>query len=591
MSGKSPGGFADLRAKFETKANDESPPSRGRSPAGKESVTGGSGRKIRTSFISVERSGQMGPPVVDQDNSKGSNDDQKSVTRDMKEPAAEVNGEESEFPHTNGDAAPPVMTGDVHGPDDKPPEPALDTSADSSTLEQGKAMATDAVNPDKPRTAEEDNVPSMQPSDPKDENAVSGGAALAPKGESLGALLKGSDFQPEENGSSKASSPKKSPKKSAAPSIPSTQSKKTKVSRKSTPGQPKAGETPKINGSPRSKEEPTPKSTMGLPQALPGAKRTGTSVPTAESSAEAPKTPTSPNTTKTPVRQPLQKTTSPGQSLQSKDGASSADNNREKTNVQRPTRPSIGTKSAQPIGRETTKPTSSAPPKKPSTGSPTTTKPKPKSPTRPVRLPGAATASTAASAAKAGSTAPPRPESRTGISNPTRLSTSNKPIGTQGRPKSVQPNASNLRLKAPRSSLPASTTDQKPRPKPRTSTASTKAVGGDFLARMMRPTQSSASKTHEKVEQKTPPKKRLSARPKKVSDENDKEAENNPVEVKPETDQQAQVQETSKSNLVEPTVEAVGAAEEIPKELRAEETLEPSADDSVPQASQPVSAQ
>ncbi|KAL8736316.1 MAG: hypothetical protein Q9181_002494 [Wetmoreana brouardii] len=590
MSGKSPGGFADLRAKFETKANHESPPSRGRSPAGKESVTGGSGRKIRTSFISVDRSGQMGP-AVDQHDSKASNDGQKSVNGDMKEPAAEVNGTESKVPHTNGDAAPSVTAEDIHGPDDKAQGPALDTNADSSSLEQEKAMAANAVNPDKPKTAEEEDVPSMQPSDPKDENVVSGGAALAPKGESLGTLLKGSDFQPEENGSSKASSPKKSPKKSAASSNPSTPFKKTKISQKSTPVQSKTGKTPKVNGSPRSKEEPTRNSTMGLPQALPGTKLTETSVPAAEDSAEALKTPTSPNTTKTPVRQPLQKTASPRHSLQSKNGSSSADKNREKTNVQRPTRPSIGAKPTQPTGRETTKPTPSAPPKKPSTGSPTTTKPKPKSPTRPVRLPGAATASTAASAAKTGSTAPPSPESRTSTSNPTRLSTSNKPIGAKGRPKPTKPNPSNLRSKAPRSSLPASTADQKPRPKPRMSIASTKAVGGDFLARMMRPTQSSASKTHEKVEQKTPPKKRLSVKPKRISDDTDKEAEKKPVEVKPETDQQAQVQETSKSNLFEPTVEAVEAAEEIPDELPAEKAPEPSALDSIPQASAPASAQ
>jgi len=39
------------------------------------------------------------------------------------------------------------------------------------------------------------------------------------------------------------------------------------------------------------------------------------------------------------------------------------------------------------------------------------------------------------------------------------------------------------------------------------STAGSKAPDEGFLARMMRPTASSASKTHEKVEPKTPPKK------------------------------------------------------------------------------------
>lgn len=46
------------------------------------------------------------------------------------------------------------------------------------------------------------------------------------------------------------------------------------------------------------------------------------------------------------------------------------------------------------------------------------------------------------------------------------------------------------------------------------SNAGSKAPDEGFLARMMRPTASSASKTHEKVEPKTPPKKTAAAKPK-----------------------------------------------------------------------------
>lgn len=45
------------------------------------------------------------------------------------------------------------------------------------------------------------------------------------------------------------------------------------------------------------------------------------------------------------------------------------------------------------------------------------------------------------------------------------------------------------------------------RPKSRMSIAGGKAPDEGFLARMMRPTASSASKTHERVEVKTPPRK------------------------------------------------------------------------------------
>lgn len=46
------------------------------------------------------------------------------------------------------------------------------------------------------------------------------------------------------------------------------------------------------------------------------------------------------------------------------------------------------------------------------------------------------------------------------------------------------------------------------------STAGSKAPDEGFLARMMRPTASSASKTHEKVEPKTPPKKTATSKAK-----------------------------------------------------------------------------
>ncbi|KAF2755231.1 hypothetical protein EJ05DRAFT_479024 [Pseudovirgaria hyperparasitica] len=109
-------------------------------------------------------------------------------------------------------------------------------------------------------------------------------------------------------------------------------------------------------------------------------------------------------------------------------------------------------------------------------------KPKPKSPTRPVQLPSHLTQPTASSAAK----------------HEAEASVARKPAG-RDRTSSFKPPAPVK--KAPRASLP-------PQPSSRSeSRTSTAAPDSGFLARMMRPTASSASKTHEKVEVKSPPRR------------------------------------------------------------------------------------
>ncbi|KAL8776486.1 MAG: hypothetical protein Q9213_008257 [Squamulea squamosa] len=577
MSGKPTAGFADLRAKFESKI-DTSPPSRGRSPAGQENVKG-SGRKIRTSFISVERSGQI-IPLIDQRESMGSNEDQTSVIEGANEPKAGMNGEGTEVPKTNGIAA---ASGEHEEREESQVEEAKSDAANgvgNGTLELDEASKTDAVNPDKPVTADEEDAPSMLPSDPNDEEAVSGGAALAPKGDSLGALLKGSAFE-EAKEPSNISSPKISPKKTTAPSNPFTPVKKNRQSPKSTPA--KAVGTPNINGSPKAKAATPRPSTVKKPKAPSAAKPDETSPSTAEDST----TPTneltavSPTTKKSPAEQPLGKPASPGQHMQKQseqpEGApKSAEKERKKPTIQKASRLSTSTKPSHSTGPAIIKSNGTAAavvPKRSGPKSPSTAKPKPRSPTRPVRLPGAATASTAASSAKTGSTVPPRPESRAGVSNPAKSSTLSKPTGTRGLSK---PTAANVRTKAPRSSLPASTTEQKPKPKPRTSTASMKAPGNDFLSRMMRPTQSSASKTHEKVEQKTPPKKRISSRPKRISNENGsgEQTESKAIEADTKPEQQRAEQDEPATTHVDSATDqenaALGSTEKAPIENAAE---------------------
>ncbi|KAL8637345.1 MAG: hypothetical protein Q9228_005372 [Teloschistes exilis] len=570
MSGKSPSGFADLRAKFENQTDVTPPPSRGRSPAGTESLS--SGRKIRTSFISVERSGRMAPTLDQEDSAGSSNAVQKNTAVGEKEVKTEQEDGPKDLAATNKDNESATKSTN---------EPS------NGTLEPGKATATDETNLDKPTTAAEDDVPTMQPANPKDESAVSGGAAIAPKGENLGTLLKGSEFEPEQKGSpAKTLTAKKNPKTIAGGSNSSTPTRSTKGPEKSAPSQLKARDSPKLNGSPKSKPESALPSHASEPTGTkPASTEPGVQEPTASESADVPTSATEEEGPKTPFSstatkevqsgQPLQKTVSSKQSLQPSNGAQAADKDHHKTIPEKPGRPSLSMRLSQPTTASNGKIASTAAsrvPKKSTAGSPTTAKPKPRSPTRPVRLPSSATAPTAASAARTGAD----------IQN----NTSDKLTGTKGLPKTPQVNAPPPRTRAPRSSLPAPTAVPKPKPKPRTS------AGGDFLARMMRPTQSSASKAHDKVaEQQTPAKKRVSSRPKILGDESNKEAgnksvadehtedniEDNGQEVKngsdhvgAETDQGATMPETIEENSAADTQHADegplnhGAAEPIP---------------------------
>lgn len=594
MSGK---GIADLRAKFENQTKDTSPPSRGRSPVGQEYVTGSGNRKIRTSFISVERSALVGS-LEDQRESIGSDEEQVPMANGANGTKAGMNGDAMGPLSSNGVGSASGSVEEVKKSGDKAEGPAA-SKAGNGTLAPEEAAGADAVNPDKPVAASEERVSTMQPSDPKDEEAVSGGAALAPEGKSLGALLKGSEFEPEKEKSSKNASPKK-PSALSNPSTP----KKTRSPQKPTPGPSKVPTTPKMNGSPRSKPGSARPSPLKKPEEPSPATPAEKSSPVYESSPDAPQTPTSPTAAKSPIEQSLPKAISPESDKKESDELKSekpegppqtAKEGRMKAaTTHKPLRPSTGIKPAPSAAPKSTKPKPSAAasvPKASKPNSPSTTKPRPRSPTRPVRLPGAAIASTAASAAKTGITAPSQPSSRASLSNSTKPSTSNKPTGTKVSSKPAQPTAPALRNKAPRSSLPAAMND--PKPKSRTSTASTKATGGDFLARMMRPTQSSASKTHEKVEQKTPPKKRISSRPKRISDEDGKEADNKAMQEASVQDELAagappQGQASGKFNHMDPTTIQADVAKEATKEPLAEEGAEASAGEAAPQATEPV---
>ncbi|KAE8360618.1 hypothetical protein BDV27DRAFT_134208 [Aspergillus caelatus] len=122
-----------------------------------------------------------------------------------------------------------------------------------------------------------------------------------------------------------------------------------------------------------------------------------------------------------------------------------------------------------------------------------TNKPEPRPPTKPARLPASATTSTLSSAARGGAT------------GTTTASLSRKPSSlknaTSGTYRTTT--TSSVRKQTSQPSLQRQSAHE--RPHSRVSNTSSKAVDEGFLARMMRPTASSASKAHEKVEVKSPP--------------------------------------------------------------------------------------
>ncbi|PSR81403.1 hypothetical protein BD289DRAFT_484448 [Coniella lustricola] len=155
--------------------------------------------------------------------------------------------------------------------------------------------------------------------------------------------------------------------------------------------------------------------------------------------------------------------------------------------------------------RSTTPPASQKPvteKKTPSTVSPAFVKPRPKSPTRPVKLPASLTTHTAASGQRTKNGGPPsahanRPQSRTSATSSGKsMKRSVSASGGRQRPSIGPP--------------PKQTAKDHPVPK-----KEVKAPDESFLARMMRPTQASASKVADKIQVPTTPPRKVSTAAKK----------------------------------------------------------------------------
>lgn len=293
--------------------------------------------------------------------------------------------------------------------------------------------------------------------------------------------------------------------------------KPSKVEEKKTTAGPSNGHT---NGSAKpaavkSADMPTTAKTISRPAAISTAKTTTTAkVSPKKIKTPAPKTPTTP--VRTQVKEAPAK--SPDKKPEKKTG---------KQPEKKPSRASLASSgTSKPASKPTTTPTQGSAPKTRIQPSPPQTgfvKPRPKSPTRPIKLPASLTAHTASSGSKT-ATAPPRTSSRQSLSrasgniqptnslqahhavsrSPSRASTTGKSTLTR-KPSTLKPGHSRPSLGPPPAALKKQTSRQ--------SLPQAAPADEGFLARMMRPTTSSASKTIvEKAAPLTPPKRSQSVK-------------------------------------------------------------------------------
>ena len=540
MSGRSPSAVASLRARFEENSKLESPPSRGRSPAG--SVASDSSRpisRVRTSFISVEPSGQMSHLLGTGENAKT----EKTIAGDgIEESKAQPSIADAQPFHGGLGSTAKPQASEKESPNSKYSQSTQ--AAPMPGKGSGTAVKAAAVNPDKPTSVPDDAGAKLLPSDPKEEKAVSGGGALGQATPGLGSILKGSPFEKRhgEEGTIKTgkntqkAEPSILPLTGSAPvqplkptiqgtagSIPNGKPKEPAVVASQAPAEAKSkDQAPK---QPHTSTEPAGTTAsrasksdgkVSEPKFTPEKLDASSKKPA--KSAASPRTPTSTNgakkapaTTASRNEEAASKVKSAGNKVKAK--ASEAKSMLGSSNTK-----TAPVKDA-PSTTTTSKPSAhkSIPP--PSSSS-EFKKPKPKSPTRPVRLPSHLTAPTAASAAKLDHSAPAASQSER---SPSRASNASTTKALPSKPAT----AATARLhRPPRASMPAAGTikpREREKPKVRQSLAGgTKPAGstGSFLERMMRPTQSSAQKTHDKLEvagKHSPPSKRVTSGSRNVS--------------------------------------------------------------------------
>ena len=553
MGDRSNSGVRNIRAMFEAKTETTSPPSRGRSPAGSEGARSISSRpisRVRASFVAVERSGQVGlrkmsDPIEGPPDGLGATP-QKAGTAPADK---QVNGAGS-VSLANGK----LLT------DMKEEELTTSQNGENGNTEHG--MTSVGAVPEKtPANLASSTTPQKVVDDGKSQSELSVDtkattvSALESAPEDLGVVLKGSPFEAVESSSADRPTTQDTTR-STKPSGPS--GKDTTILEKDK-------SKPTVNGKPLLNTKPKPEAKAAASRPTPistkldsqKAQKPGPATSSSHTSKPAkpitPKTPTTPKlqpTSKTSSpRQPISKTSSPRQPVPESDTSKEIKKDSERAPLRKASRASLAAqvsraepKIRQPVAGTTqqskstaastsvrqpsntvTAPTALHAPKiTPSSPASAFTKPKPKSPTRPQRLPASATAPTAASAAKLGGNPVSRSPSRASTA-PTSLnrkpSTLKKDATAPHTGGPTPASASGIKKKASRPSLPAGTHPD--RPKSRGSTVGSKAPDEGFLARMMRPTASSACKVHEKIEPKSPPRKVAPIKPKRKSNGTD----------------------------------------------------------------------
>lgn len=528
----------NLRAMFEQNHELTSPPSRGRSPVGSEILRGENNRpisKVRTSFVSVERSGQMGPSNGVK---KASEVPERKTGGDgITEPKAEAD------PKVNGNGiheSSSVTDTKAKNKVDEEKAGEGEVRADISAPDNSEASAacTDATL-EKTEAETEVGTDRTENLDIKVEGNELKTPQTAGQSKDLGEILKGAPFENEAG-----DMPNTAKGQEASPPVDATTApKKTGVPNpEQSNNRSKSG---KPISQPKSTSRPTAINTKKAPSQAPKAAAT---IASKEASNGPSKTPVSPTVV---GRRPPIKTIAPGKPF-TKPAIPSGEHKKDLT--KRTSRISVGANLTGPAKADKSATTSDENVKKPSITSPPKTKPRPKSPTRPVRLPAAAMATTASSAAKLGDSLSIRSPSRASVAN------TSKATSVIGRTPST-----NTRKPSSRPSLPAQPApNQKPRP--RTSMASMKAPEGSFLSRMMRPTQSSASKTHDKVEA-APAAKSQTVKPKRKSDGSEVSAKAAVSgEVQPEGSEApatTTLQEDEQAPTPEPNAEEYSAEEPV----------------------------
>ncbi|MCJ1225299.1 hypothetical protein MMC12_001948 [Toensbergia leucococca] len=526
MSRRSSNGIRNLRAVFEGEHESTTPISRGRSPAGSESALSDCSRpvsKVRTSFITVNRSDKMGPQLGQQKSSingeavsslDGSIDSTTNLNSNTPESVEKaINAVPSSS--STETAKPSVQAKEKDGIDE-----LQGVNGDNSLDSNSPTTDVSSISPDKKISATKDDTANS-------ESAVSGGAAVDEEPGELGGLLKGSPFE------SKSSTGTK-PEALEAQNLdidqgPSSSSKLVTLSADAMVNghNEETTETSQVPVATSNPTRPVPSIASTKEKALLAS--AGSAATSNGTSSRAPITRLSTHTASNIDRQLPSKNATPRQSVPKPESYGKTAKEHKKAAVGTAGRSSLAsTTSGVPSGSRTKQALTASDTKsikKTNSISPIT-KLRPKSPTRPARLPTSATASTASSAAKLDSqpNSLSRSPSRASIASTASTSLGRKPSTlrkdrtTASLQGPAQGTASYLRKKSSRTSLPASNAVGERR-KPRISTAESKAPEEGFLARMMRPTQSSASKIHEKAEPSTPPKKGLPVRLKRKSDE------------------------------------------------------------------------